>query len=31
MYKLVISGRQHGVKQVRICTSSIAVEGSMTW
>ena len=30
MYKLDISGRKHGVKQVSICTSLIVVVGSMT-
>ena len=29
MYKLDSSGREHGVKQVSVCTSFIAVEGSM--
>ena len=29
MYKLVSSGREHDVKQVSVCTSLIAVEGSM--
>ena len=30
MYKLDSSGREHDVKQVSICTSLIAVVGSMT-
>ena len=30
MYKHDSSGREHGVKQVSICTSLIAVVGSMT-
>ena len=30
MYKLDSSGREHAVKQVSICTSLIAVEGSMS-
>ena len=30
MYKLVSSGREHGVKQVRVCTSLITVVGRMT-
>ena len=29
MYKLDISGREHDVKQVSVCTSFIAVIGSM--
>ena len=29
MYKLDNSGREHDVKQVSICTSLIAVAGSM--
>ena len=29
MYKLDISGREHEVKQVSVCTSLIAVLGSM--
>ena len=29
MYKLDSSGRQHDVKQVSICTSLIAMVGSM--
>ena len=29
MYKLVSSGREHEVKQVSVCTSLIAVVGSM--
>ena len=30
MYKLDSNGREHGVKQVSVCTSLIAVVGSMT-
>ena len=30
MYKLDSSGREHDVKQVSVCTSLIAVIGSMT-
>ena len=30
MYTLDSSGREHGVKHVRLCTSLIAVVGSMT-
>ena len=30
MYELDSSGREDGVKQVSVCTSLIAVEGSMT-
>ena len=30
MYKLDSSGREHGVKQVSVFTSLIAVVGSMT-
>ena len=30
MYKLDSSGREHEVKQVGVCTSLIAVVGSMT-
>ena len=29
MYKLDSSGRQHNVKKVRVCTSLIAMVGSM--
>ena len=29
MYKLDSSGREHDVKQVNVCTSLIAVVGSM--
>ena len=29
MYKLVSSGREHDLKQVSVCTSFIAVVGSM--
>ena len=29
MYKLDFSGREHEVRQVRICTSLISVVGSM--
>ena len=29
MYELDISGREHDVKQVSVCTSLIAVVGSM--
>ena len=29
MYKLYSSGREHGVKQVSVCTSLIAVVGNM--
>ena len=30
MYKLDSSGREHDMKQVSVCTSLIAVIGSMT-
>ena len=30
MYKLDNSGREHDVKQVSVCTSLLAVVGSMT-
>ena len=30
MYKIVSSGRDHDVKQVRVCPSLIAVAGIMT-
>ena len=30
MYKLDSSGREHDVKQVSVCTSLLAVVGSMT-
>ena len=30
MYKLDSSGREHDVRQVSVCTSLIAVVGSMT-
>ena len=30
MYKLDSSGREHDVNQVNVCTSLIAVVGSMT-
>ena len=29
MYKLDISGREHSVKQISVCTSLISVVGSM--
>ena len=30
MYKLDSSGREHHIKQVSVCTSLLAVVGSMT-